>query len=90
MKGMTTLGMKDAVYDYGSHIVATFQPTRTDDLRDGASDFIGARGDYHFAGVQDEGAYSGQRIWMPDRGVLPDGIAWVPECDLQDIRLIEA
>jgi hypothetical protein len=79
---------------------ATFQPQHIDDLKPDAKRFIGKRLEWRAMWLIDEdqgGPYVGQwacslspaaEKFLGDRGELPQGFIWVPECDLADKRLL--
>ncbi len=66
---------------------ARFEPVRTDDLRPGVADWIGRVLDWEvqwLIGPEDESSYEGHWACMPDDHAFP--AAWVPSCDLVDLR----
>lgn len=72
------------------HVVATFQPVRTDDLTERGQAAVGWRGEWIVAGTIDEGSYTGQWMMMPfpeDPKKAPP-VSWVPLCDLADVELL--
>lgn len=69
-------------------IEATFKPKRTDDLKPGVAEWIGKRGTWTWAGVQDEDEQYAGLVTFMWTGVGCAPFAWVPECDLSDIRII--
>ncbi len=66
---------------------AVFKPVRTDDLKPGASRFIGQRGKWQAMWMiddEDGGSYVGQWAMGPYDFDFP--YVWVPECDLELIN----
>jgi hypothetical protein len=61
-------------------VIATFQPGRTDDLRAGAREVIGYRGQWEAAWVIEDGPYEGQWAMVPEEHLK---FAWCPESDLE-------
>jgi len=71
--------------------IATFAPQRTDDLRYDAGRWIGWRGVWRYLWTVDEedgGPYVGQKVFEPV-GVRYSWFGCVPECDLEDIEVLE-
>lgn len=67
---------------------ATFQPTRTDNLRHGAEAWIGEEAEWEAVWVIDDGeSYAGQWAWAiqldADDPRYPPPFVWVPQCDLR-------
>lgn len=70
-------------------VKATFQPVRTDDLRDGIEKWIGVESQWVVGWIIDEGPYEGQQAMLPSpsedemkvQGIMP--VSWVPVCDLR-------
>jgi hypothetical protein len=70
---------------YAVELIATFEPTRRDDLRPEVAALIGRTFSWTYAGTQDDGmAYAGQTTWDSRDEGWPG--YWVPICDLQVIE----
>lgn len=71
--------MREVVQRF-DRILATFQPTRADDLHNGAREYVGWRGAWEAQWVIEDGPYAGQWAMLPvDRSV---SFGWVPLADL--------
>mgnify|MGYP003348215395 CR=1 FL=1 len=66
-------------------VIATFSPTRTDDLKPGVMQMIGSRLEWSAGWCIEDGPYKGQQAMIP---CADPWFAWVPECDLTDIELL--
>lgn len=72
---------------------ATFQPRRTDDLREGARRFVGVSCDWTAVWLIEEGIDAGEMAFMPSDAQLmsqmfsgldlDEVFVWVPEGDLR-------
>jgi len=61
-------------------------PVRRDDLKPVALALIdGPPFEVEFVGTMDEGPYDGQAMWQPVEPSLMPGVAWVPDCDLEEV-----
>lgn len=72
--------------DFFDKVLATFRPSRTDDLTPEAACWIGWRGVWSASWIVERGQYEGQWAMMPldPHGNYPP-FAWMPFCDLADI-----
>tara|TARA_R110000851_G_scaffold42983_1_gene106684 strand:- start:682 stop:927 length:246 start_codon:yes stop_codon:yes gene_type:complete len=74
-------------------ITAVFQPTRTDDLKEGMQEWIGRKEQWVAQWIIEDGhPYAGEWALMPikdeEYGVHPDfPYLWVPLCDLKIVDL---
>lgn len=68
-------------------IMATFQPTRTDNLKPGSEKWIGRRMLFEIVWGIDDGPYEGDWAALHYSPPGPEHFGWVPVCDLQDIEM---
>jgi hypothetical protein len=73
-------------------VLATFRPTRHDDLQPGAAEWIGERCKWQAAWIIESGPYTGQWAMSVDpHRTVPraTSFAWAPFCDLADVEVVE-
>ena len=66
-------------------VTATFHPQRTDDLTNGADQWIGWRGEWQAMWIIERGPYEGPWALSPWQSEQRPSFAWVPFCDLADV-----
>jgi len=70
-------------------VVATFQPQRTDDLKNNADKFIGVRCKWEAVWEIEDGPYEGQfamsTVDFEIQRKYGSSFVWVPQCDLKDV-----
>jgi hypothetical protein len=73
---------------YLDRVRAIFRPTRSDNLMPGVERFIGREDIFRCVG-EAETASHGKQAMMQCPPYWPDGVTWVPICDLEILEILD-